>query len=519
MTARVSLPKKKSPAGLRGRGSAGESGRAPCPAPSLRILVAVADESEFTRLRSRLPAPEPGVGAVHWLAHYETIADTRLRTGYDVIILECRAQGARLLQDLVRSGSGTPVIALMDDGFAGCEVDGAPCVFLHREAIGAGRLERAIAGAVRRRDVALAQARWPFGGAVHATAPWSAPGALDGERFGGDASSAPADELLLDLVGNLPLIAAHLDDDGTIRDCAGAGLAALGLTPRSLQGRNLFEHPAVPAAAIRQAMRGASVMFVRSCECGGRLRHFECHLRFDAARGRGAVGFVHDVTERVELQEGLLHAVETERQRIGADLHDEVGQLLTGIACLSTALRDRLQGNHDLAAEDAAAIADVARDALAQVRSLSRGLAPVRLASEGLPGALEDLRAHIARMHGVEVNLDLSAAAPGFDPETAVHLFRIAQEAMANAIRHGQATRIDVTLGRRGGVHELVVTDNGRGFEPEAPRQAPGSGLGLMSYRATLLGGRLEVASRPSRGTRVAISFSSFDCHPHENAS
>jgi signal transduction histidine kinase len=188
-------------------------------------------------------------------------------------------------------------------------------------------------------------------------------------------------------------------------------------------------------------------------------------------------------------------------------LHDEVGQLLTGLTCLSRALVERLRGHDDLAAEEATAIGDVAREALAQTRALARGLAPVKLARRGLPASLADLRKTIRHMHEVDLQLDLPAEAGNFEGELAGHLFRIAQEAITNAVRHGHATTIRICLKQIAGNFRFGIVDNGRGFDPDEPRESPGSGLGLMEYRAALIGGCLHVSSERNSGTHVDVFF------------
>lgn len=231
----------------------------------------------------------------------------------------------------------------------------------------------------------------------------------------------------------------------------------------------------------------------------------------------GTSSFIHEADLIGVVESQIQQAVQAERLRIGADLHDELGQLLTGITCLSTALIARLRGRDDLAAEDATQIADVARHALAQVRSVAHGLVSVRHTRGGLVGALEGLQTQIRHLHKADLRLDLPAGRDHLDDETTAHLFRIVQEAVANAIRHGGATSIEVSLQRRGTGHRLAIVDNGRGFERDTSGESNGAGLNLMSYRAARIGGTLLVSSDLMTGTRLEISFTSVETCPHEN--
>lgn len=214
----------------------------------------------------------------------------------------------------------------------------------------------------------------------------------------------------------------------------------------------------------------------------------------------------------------ILRAVEAERQRLAADLHDDVGQLLTGLTCLGTALADRLRGRDDLAAEDARTIAEIGREALEQVRALTRELTGRQITQRGLAHALEELCARATRLHAVAARLDWPAAGVNFGEETARHVLRIAQEAIANATRHGHASRIDIALSRHGDAYRLTIADNGCGFDRQSAPTSNGSGLSLMERRAELIGGRLAIQSSLAEGTRIEVLFTPRDTYPHENA-
>lgn len=212
-----------------------------------------------------------------------------------------------------------------------------------------------------------------------------------------------------------------------------------------------------------------------------------------------------DITQRRLVERELLRVSDAEKDRIGSDLHDGLGQYLTGISCLSAALRDKLTVNGRKEAEDAATISTLVQEAIAQARALARGLCPVQLETSGLETALEDLTNQVQRLHGLECEFSPSGQV---DVETSValHLYRIAQEAINNALKHASAKRITVTADFSQESKVLVIEDDGCGFDPNA-EHGPSSGMSLMPYRAAMIGGTLTVSSQPNAGTRVECRF------------
>ncbi len=222
--------------------------------------------------------------------------------------------------------------------------------------------------------------------------------------------------------------------------------------------------------------------------------------------GRNLLGLAGiDITQRRLVERELLRVSDAEKDRIGSDLHDGLGQYLTGISCLSAALRDKLQVNGRKEAEDAATIASLVQEAIAQARALARGLCPVQLETSGLETALEDLTNQVQRLHGLECDFNPSGQV---DVETSValHLYRIAQEAINNALKHASARRITVTADFSQATKLLAIEDDGCGFDPNA-EHGPSSGMSLMPYRAAMIGGTLTVSSQPNAGTRVECRF------------
>jgi PAS domain S-box-containing protein len=219
---------------------------------------------------------------------------------------------------------------------------------------------------------------------------------------------------------------------------------------------------------------------------------------------RRIVAVLSDITERKRLEREVLQVATREQQRIGSDLHDGLGQQLTGIALLLKGLVPRLSRARPTELRgDVEQIVSLVNDAIDSTRSLARGLSPVPAADDGLSLALEALATQTFERHGVEVAIDNALPEEqGIDDNTATHLYRIVQEALGNALRHGRPTRVTVQLRVEGGQIELAITDDGPGFDRRAVRPS-GLGLKIMRFRAQMIGGDLTVESLPGAGTTI----------------
>ena len=198
-------------------------------------------------------------------------------------------------------------------------------------------------------------------------------------------------------------------------------------------------------------------------------------------------------------------AVEEEaRRRIAREIHDDLGQRLAALGLeLRVARRKFPEDGPQRYELDAVAgsLAELAED----LRRLSHDLHPAVLERSGLAEALRDHCAEVERRHGLPVRLSLQAAGP-FPPDLTLGLYRIAQEALANIVRHAGARSVQVTLRTAGGDAHLTVVDDGAGFDPEAARGSGGLGLASLDERARLLGGRCGVTSTPGAGTRIEVA-------------
>lgn len=215
----------------------------------------------------------------------------------------------------------------------------------------------------------------------------------------------------------------------------------------------------------------------------------------------------NEVRNRRRLEAELLTAIEGERQRIGQDLHDDLCQELSAVALLAGTVAKRIDPKIDQALrQDAEQIPRLISESIVNCRNLARGLHPVTLASKGLPAALEELTVRIPA--NVKFHWPRTARIP-LDSSVALHLYRIAEEAVANAVKHSGATTITIELNTVAGAPVLTVSDDGSGFTKRSRKS--GMGLHNMQYRANVIGAELSVEKRDGGGTCVCCRLSSQD--------
>ncbi len=225
--------------------------------------------------------------------------------------------------------------------------------------------------------------------------------------------------------------------------------------------------------------------------------------------GRGLIYATgRDLTRLKCLEREVLEVADREQERLGRELHDGLCQSLAGIAALSATLSRNLAANGEPAASAAAAeIAELLSETIGQAHDLARGLGPVGLHGSGLAGALESLALNVEHMFRVSCTLTCDDPFLGLPDEVKLHLFRIAQESVHNAVAHGRADRIEIRLSRRDGKGVLSIRDNGVGISEKA-RTVDGIGLHTMASRARLIGGSLKVRRCTPQGTAVTCVFS-----------
>ena len=213
-----------------------------------------------------------------------------------------------------------------------------------------------------------------------------------------------------------------------------------------------------------------------------------------------------DITERKQLEKAILEISAREQRRIGQDLHDGLGQHLTGIAFMAKVHEARLAEQKRSEADDAAKLVKLVNEAIHKTRELARGLLPVVSESHGLMSALQVWTAEVEDLFGVSCRLQCESPVLIHDVTTATHLYHIAQEAVNNAMKHGGARKIVIELKAEQGRGRMAVYDDGKGIV-EGPERTQGMGLHIMHYRAGMIGGALEVRRDSAGGTVVACNF------------
>jgi PAS domain S-box-containing protein len=215
------------------------------------------------------------------------------------------------------------------------------------------------------------------------------------------------------------------------------------------------------------------------------------------------VGVVRDISARKTLERHIVEAVAEEQRRIGRDIHDGVGQELTGLRYMARTLAESLDHAASAEAGTAARISDWLATLQRQLRGIIRQLVPVEVDEKGIVAALRGLAERTTETQDVTCAFECLQEIGVADSAVATQLYRIAQEAVRNAQQHAQASRITIQLSEfESGTLKLQVTDDGIGIGP-LPLDQPGIGIRSMTYRAGLIGATLEVRNRDEGGTKV----------------
>jgi signal transduction histidine kinase len=230
-------------------------------------------------------------------------------------------------------------------------------------------------------------------------------------------------------------------------------------------------------------------------------------------RQRAADARIQLLERAQELEHQVIEVSEYEQQRIGRDLHDGLCQYLAAIACSASSLQHKLEtrGLPDFA-RSAGELAELLSNGVIETRNLSHGLMPVEIGHGGLAVALRELTDSTTQLAGIRCTFDHAGAELARHDLHATHLIRIAQEAIHNAVRHGKASNIHLSLTTNEHAATLSIADDGVGVSKAKPSPR-GMGISIMRYRANALGGELLMEDRQPRGTIVSCTAPS----PHRN--
>lgn len=243
-----------------------------------------------------------------------------------------------------------------------------------------------------------------------------------------------------------------------------------------------------------------------------RLRSF--HVFLETQVRNRTLALTDEMAERERLERELLDISEREQRRIGQDLHDGLCQHLTGAMLAGQVLEEKLAALQRPESDDARRVVGIIEESITLSRRLAKGLYPVELEADGLMLALGEYATTTSELYKVACRFECDSPVLIHDAATAGHLYRIAQEAVSNAIKHGQAKNILLQLETEEDGTLLRIRDDGVGLPEPLPKKR-GVGLQIMTHRATMIGGVFTARRDPAGGTVVACELRSVPAKPH----
>ncbi len=262
------------------------------------------------------------------------------------------------------------------------------------------------------------------------------------------------------------------------------------------------------AATVMRTGRSVSGQERHWVTADGTIRWFNLtHVPLrDHGKITGLVCAVQEVTDRRMLEQEILEISNREQRRLGSDLHDGLGQELTGLSLLLKGLEVQLSREAPQYSSQVMKISDLLARAIQSTRSLARGLAPVNLERGGLPEALKHLAVRCTDMYNLQCTFKMAAPKlPELEEGAATHVYRVAQEATTNAARYARAKAIAIELRTVNRKLQLSIADDGIGLTAGLAQGHPGMGLKIMEYRARMLGGNVAF-EEPGQGTEIVLT-------------
>ena len=313
---------------------------------------------------------------------------------------------------------------------------------------------------------------------------------------------------------------AILDAQGTIlatnkawRDFSGGQSSG---ADRAATGANYFthcqKHGGASASALAEGVkeaRGGRAEFSPEYACPKRGEERWFHGRVTRFGNKHSLRIIiahEEITERVRMEREIVAVSAREQHRFGQELHDGLSQQLTGLKFKASLLEYQLQSKNLTEAADAKAISELLNDATEEASKLARRVRPVEADARGLMMALRQLAAKTAQAEGVKCACEIRRPVFIHDPNVATNAFLIAEEAIANALEHGEAKEIQIELNETKEGVTLIVRDHGRGL-PRNFSENGRLGLHMMRYRARMIGGSIELRRNPGRGVIVVCRF------------
>ena len=333
----------------------------------------------------------------------------------------------------------------------------------------------------------LERASWDLILADHAMPTFSAPEAL---------------ELLNDRQIDVPfiIVSGHIDEETAV------AAMRMGAHDYIMKDRLARLIPVVERELREAEVRRAR----RNSEENLRRAHEELEVRVEqrtADLKAANLKLQNVIEERKRLEVELLEIAENERRRIGFDLHDDLGQKLTGLSLMLKGLEAKLANEGHAASSDAGRIQKLIEETIHHTHDLAHNFSSLDVQGDDLAVVLKGLAANVKRMFDIPCALTVKGSIPELNQYTTMQFYKIAQEAVSNAIKQGKATQVAITLNRQADKLVLTIKNDGVPFNPPA-QPTKRMGLRIMNYRANTIGATLEIEPHPKSGTTVTCALS-----------